>query len=106
MFFNRPTPPILVIAGMGQPIEKVWCKRAEQLRVGRRWRQGKERIVGKRERGDAVLSVDLLAYIPIQRVFRQPGSPGFIEPLLECAALVSPAIVIVTGSDNRTDCGP
>src|SRR5207302_6039149 len=90
---------------MRQPIKEVWRERAQQFRIGRRWRQGKERIVGKRERGDAVLSVDLLAYIPIQRVFRQPGSPGFIEPLLECAALVGPAIVIVTGGDHGADSG-
>ena len=40
-----------------------------------------------------------------QRVFGQAGRPGLIEPLLERAALIRPAFVIVAGGDDRADAG-
>src|SRR5580700_1954633 len=38
---------------------------------------------------------------PVQRVLRESGSPGFVEPLLERTALIGPAVVIVAGGHDR-----
>src|SRR5215475_3019366 len=40
-----------------------------------------------------------------ERVLREAGGPGLVEPLLERASLIGPAFVIIARSDDRADSG-
>ena len=88
VLFDGPLLPVVVVARMRQPVAKVrresrgrWSAQ-DRIRMQRQSLGPAQRIAGRTNTAT-------------HGVFREARSPRFVEPLLECAALVGPAIVVV-----------
>ena len=88
---------------MIEPIEEVGRQRAGEGRTVLSRSDIEDRKVLQRQNVIADDGICCLLHLAAVGILSEPRDPGLIEPLLECSALVSPVLVIVTGSYNRAD---
>src|SRR4030095_3364950 len=81
MFFDGPSLPVVVIAGMGQPIEEVWSQWVGRLFVRHCLWQVEQRVLVQRKSPHSCKCVRMFLDRSIERVLSQAGSPGLVEPL-------------------------
>src|SRR5258708_39888075 len=81
---------------MRQPVGVVGCKRFGWWYAAHRIFSQRKRLLPLQRSRDAIRSAP-------QSIFAQSRSPALIEPLLERAALVRPAVVVVGSGNIRSD---
>ena len=97
VLFNRPLLPVTVVSGMIEPILKVRRQGVRQSRAVLSELDVEDRKLAQRQNRAADQGIRCLAEsVRLKVSCGQRRGPGFVEPLLECAALIGPVLVIVT----------
>src|SRR5215467_15338398 len=100
MLFDRHRLPVIVVARMGQPVEKVGSDGSVRSQI-RAFVEIEDGIVGQRQFPDSADRVVLPFDQAIVGVVSEARSPIFIKPLRQGSALIGPILVIITGGDDR-----
>ena len=103
IFLDRPLLPVLVVIRMRQPIEIIGRDCSRELCISGELSKIKYRIIFQWERGHSYARIGVLFGQTRKRVPCQLRCPVLIEPLLECAALIGPAVVVIARCDIRRD---
>jgi hypothetical protein len=110
VFFNGPFAPVVVVSGVGEPVEKVGCELGGEGGVLLCVAEIEERVLAEGQDGiadEGVVGGSEVACVVLAEggVLGEAAGPGLVEPLLECAALVGPVFVVVGGGDDGADAG-
>src|SRR6185437_8185142 len=88
---------------MCEPILVIRSNGSGELRFGRQLPEVKNRVVHQWKRGRADSCIRVLVDQSIKRVASELSCPVLIEPLLERATLICPAVVIIAYRHVRCD---
>src|ERR1035441_2895961 len=89
VLLDGPLLPVTVISGMIEPIEEVGRQRAGEGRTVLSRSDIEDRKVLQRQTVIADDGICCLLHLAAVGILGEPRDPGLVEPLLECAALVS-----------------
>jgi hypothetical protein len=110
VLFDGPLAPVVVVVGVGGPVEEVGREVGGGGGSFFRRADVENGELGEWQDGRADEGVNCGGWwegfvVAQGRVLYEAAGPGLIEPLLECAALVGPVFVVVGGGDDGADAG-
>ena len=96
--------PVVVVARVREPVEEVRRQRAGAFEPCPGF-GSKERVAGERQFPNPLQRVGISLDAAVEGVLGEPGRPRLVEPLLERASLIRPAVVVVARRDDGENPG-